>query len=102
MKSRSNEAVAGDRGYFSVVDSERRLLLQGEVEIDRREIHVMGDDPIVIDKMFGPLAFWPVRITASIETCEWVIERMFGPEGEWREVARVPGQLEEDYLPDDV
>jgi hypothetical protein len=34
---------------------------------------------------------------ARPESCEWIIEREFGPQGEWREVARIPGQLEEDF-----
>lgn len=62
----------------------------------------MGDDPLKIDKMFGPLIFMPLRVTASIETCEWVIERLSGEDDEWHEVARIPGQLAKDFDEDDA
>lgn len=94
------ESTPGNRGYFCVKDTEGTPLLQGEAEAGRREIHVTGDAPVVIDKMFGPLIFWPLRITASIETCEWVIERLYGEDNEWHEVTRIPGQLEADFTED--
>lgn len=91
------EATAGERGYFCVKDAGGRPLVQGEAERDRREIHLKGDEPIVIDKMFGPLVFAPIRVTASIDTCEWIVERLYGENNEWREVMRVPGQIESDF-----
>ena len=62
------------------------------------EIHCMSDEPIVIEKMYGPLVFAGLRITADSESCEWVIDRATGPDGEYREWARVPGQLDENFL----
>jgi hypothetical protein len=97
LPGRSDRKVQfGDRGYFCVSDADGPLI-QGEVTRDRTEIHTMGDRTITIDKMFGPLAFWPIRVTADIDACEWIIEREHGPQGEWREVCRIPGQLEEDF-----
>lgn len=90
------ECTPGDRGYFCVKDDDGPLL-QGEVTRDRKEIHISADDPIEVTKMFGPLIFWSIRVTADLESCEWVIERNFGPEGEWREVHRIPGQLDSDF-----
>lgn len=41
---------------------------------------------------------FPIRVTADHASGDWIIERCYGPgEGEWREAARIPGQLEEDF-----
>ena len=95
----------GDRGYFCISEKGpggSRPILQGEVDGDRREIWIGADDPVTftVEKMFGPLIFWSVRVTPDFESCEWIIEREFGPGSEWREVARVPGQLESDFTDD--
>lgn len=55
------------------------------------------DQPVIIDKMFGPLIFTELRVTADYRTCEFVIERCRIDSGEWLEVARIPGQLDEEY-----
>ncbi len=52
---------------------------------------------VTVDKMFGPLIFTNVRVTPDFQSCEWVIERERIDSGEWLEVARVPGQLDEEY-----
>jgi hypothetical protein len=85
-----------DRGYFCISDAEGPLV-QGEATRDRREIHIMGDDPVVIDKMFGPLIFFPIRVTADIDSGEWVVERQSGKDNEWHEEARIAGQRKEDF-----
>lgn len=77
------------------------VLVQGEARGHKNvELHVMGDVTVTVDKMFGPLIFMPLRVTASTSTCEWIVERQGGPDDEWTEVARVPGQLDSDF-PDD-
>lgn len=88
------------QGYFCIRGPDQMPLLQGEVRDDRREIHIGGDQAIVLEKMFGPLIFWSLRITADIKSGEWIIERQIGPEGTWCEWARVPGQLDTDFAPD--
>lgn len=60
-------------------------------------VQIGYDGRVEIDKMYGPTIFWSVRVSCDLATCEWVIERCFGPEGEWREVHRVPGQLDSDF-----
>jgi hypothetical protein len=52
---------------------------------------------VVIDKMFGPLIFTCLRVTADFHSGEFVIERQRIDSMEWLEVARIPGQLEEEY-----
>lgn len=86
-----------ERGYFSI-SHDGTPVLQGEVrEKGKAEVHISAGDTVTIDKMFGPLIFWSIRVTPDFASCEWVIEREFGPQGEWREVARVPGQLDGDF-----
>jgi hypothetical protein len=67
---------------------------------NRREVEIqIGADGVVeIDKMYGPMVFWSLRVSCDLATCEWVIERLMGPLGEWREWTRIPGQLEADFL----
>lgn len=64
----------------------------------RPVVEVGCGETIEIDKMYGPLVFWSIRVTADRETVEWVVEREFGPEGEWSEVTRIPGQLVSDFI----
>ena len=77
---------------------------------DEAEVQLMSNQRITLDKLFGPLIFWPIRIVPDASTCEWIIEREFGntgyhinsngikcEESEWREVARIPGQLDRDF-----
>jgi hypothetical protein len=53
---------------------------------------------IVLNKLYGPMVFCRLRITCDIDTCEWVVERQMGSSvGEWKEWARIPGQLESDF-----
>lgn len=92
----ARDLTNGEDGYFCV--SEDGIpLVQGEVEGERCEIWIGADAPVQIEKIFGPTIFWSIRVRAELKTVEWVIERNFGPLGEWREVARIPGQLDEDF-----
>lgn len=61
------------------------------------EIQIGSDGVVEIDKLYGPLVFWSLRVSCDTETCEWVIERKMGPAGEWREWTRIPGQLDSDF-----
>jgi hypothetical protein len=64
-------------------------------------VEVGCSQPITIDKLFGPLIFCDIRVTAEFATNEWVIERKRMDSGEWSVVARVPGQLEDEFKDDD-
>ncbi|HEX3617831.1 MAG TPA: hypothetical protein VHU61_14925, partial [Solirubrobacteraceae bacterium] len=48
-------------------------------------------------KEFGPTILWPIRISIDFDEVEWVIERCYGPQGEWREIHRIAGQLDTDF-----
>jgi hypothetical protein len=61
------------------------------------EVQVGTDGKVAIDKLYGPLIFWGIRVSCDVQTCEWVIEREMGPQGEWKEWTRIPGQLDEDF-----
>jgi hypothetical protein len=60
------------------------------------ELHMGSDEAIVLDKMYGPLIFAGLRITAAQKSCEWVIERDTGPHG-YQEWCRIPGQIAIDH-----
>jgi len=67
---------------------------------DDNEVEMGSHYPVILTKVFGPLAFDDLRITASAETHEWIIERERdcdddeNPERDWVEVCRVPGTEE--------
>lgn len=70
-------------------------------------VEVGPNHRVTIDKLFGPLIFFNLRISLDIQTCEWVIERQSirrdkkGDDEEvYTEVHRVPGQVASDW-PDD-
>lgn len=52
---------------------------------------------VEIQKMFGPLIFADIRIRANMDTCEWIIERCSSKDESWSEVARIPGQIPEEF-----
>lgn len=64
------------------------------------EIQIGADDRVIVDKEYGPLIFWPVRVTPDFATGSWLIERQWGDVG-WREVARIPGQVAADFCDPD-
>jgi hypothetical protein len=75
---------------------------------ERGEIHISAHgkpvtveigvgETVTIDKCFGPLIFTKVRVRADFQSCEWVVERQRIDCGEWIEVARIPGQMDEEY-----
>jgi hypothetical protein len=92
----NRKLTIGSQGYFCVSE-DGHPTIQGKADREGVSVWVGCDTAVTIDKMFGPLVFWPVRVRADRASCEWVIEREFGPVGEWREVARIPGQLETDF-----
>jgi hypothetical protein len=61
-------------------------------DLDERDarVCVKGNEPIEISKEYGPLVFWSLRVTASIDRCEWIVEQE-APDG-WREIGRFDGQ----------
>lgn len=81
-----------------ITDSEGRQVLHAEVDgFMDTTVQIGHDGRVTIDKLYGPLVFWPIRISLDVEACEYVIERSMGPMGEWKEWTRIPGQLKEDF-----
>jgi hypothetical protein len=95
-KRRPRKLQTGLNGYYCISE-DGHPLLQGEINERETAIWIGIDKTITIDKMFGPLVFFPIRVRADFEKCEWVIEREFGEDDTWREVARIPGQMESDF-----
>lgn len=60
-------------------------------------VNISADQPVIVDKMFGPLVFTAIRVTADFKTCEWVVERQTINTGEWVEAIRIPGQRDEEF-----
>tara|TARA_R110000744_G_scaffold64675_6_gene133086 strand:+ start:3866 stop:4093 length:228 start_codon:yes stop_codon:yes gene_type:complete len=63
------------------------------------KVEVGSHNRAVIDKLFGPLIFCRLRVTAEAKNCEWVIERERTQQDEegndvdfWEEVVRIDGQ----------
>ena len=55
----------------------------------------MGCETLHISKMYGPLIFCDIRVTADFNTCSWVIEReRIDKDGNttWEEMCRFHGQ----------
>jgi hypothetical protein len=71
--------------------------IKGPNDVD---VQIGADGKVTVDKLYGPMVFWPIRVSLDLDACEWVIEREYGPQGEWREATRIPGQLEEDFSDD--
>jgi hypothetical protein len=70
-----------------------------EVQIngtDPATINIGCNQPIKIDKMFGPTIFMSLRITADMQQ-GWVIERATGIEHEYVEWCIIPAQLPIDF-----
>ena len=67
------------------------------VSYDPIVIRIGSDEPVTLAKEYGPLIFADLRITADFASCEWVIERQRIDSLRWVEVARIPGQLDEEY-----
>jgi hypothetical protein len=63
---------------------------------DRKEVEIGCDEPVKIDKMFGPAVFATLRITADYER-GWVIERQWIETGEWIEWCVIPAQIEQEF-----
>jgi|tagenome__1003787_1003787.scaffolds.fasta_scaffold19760797_2 hypothetical protein len=74
-------------------------VLQAEIRSPKDvEIQIGASDKVEIDKVYGPMVFWNLRVSCDLESGEWIIERQMGPLGEWREWTRIPGQLETDFI----
>ncbi len=59
-------------------------------------IEIGSEQPVTIEKLFGPTIFSDLRITADAKTCEWVIERQWIKSSEWLEWVRIPGQISQE------
>lgn len=69
-----------------------------------RAVLEMGYDEVILDKLYGSVAFSELRVRAVCENdfAGWIVERECGgphPENGkvWKEVARVDGQVDADY-----
>lgn len=63
------------------------------MEHERVRINVGSGHVVEIDKLYGPLAVWPVRARIDYEAYQWVIEQeheLPNGETEWREATRLP------------
>lgn len=60
-------------------------------------VNVGCGQSVTVDKLYGPLIFCDVRVTALFATCEWLVERQHIETGQWTEVARIPGQIEGEF-----
>jgi hypothetical protein len=56
-------------------------------------VDICGDQPVEIDKLFGPLIFANLRVTADVKSNEWIIERQHIGTGEWSYITAIPGQI---------
>jgi hypothetical protein len=86
-----------DDGQIYVTEDGAQMLhalIKGQHEV---EVQIGAGGTVTIDKLYGPMVFWDLRITCDLDTCEWVIGRSMGPTGEFKEWCRIPGQLEEDF-----
>lgn len=66
-------------------------------ETPERRISVKVNEPVVLEKLFGPMIFADLRITANFERCVWIIERHNHTTGEWTKEAEIDGQRETDF-----
>lgn len=66
-------------------------------------VEVRGDQPVIINKLYGPLIFANLRITADTKTGNWIIEREWIKTGEYSSSFHViiPGQIAEEFTQDD-
>ncbi len=89
--------------FYSTATPNERGDMRPEIALNPTETNGKQDDqkilcgyvPVVLMKLFGPLIFCDLRIRANAEACEWIIERQSNCK--WVEVARIPGQLDEDF-----
>jgi hypothetical protein len=72
-------------------------------DLNNKEITVeIGcGDKVTVNKLFGPLIFTNLRITADFESCSWIIERQWIENGNYIEWCRIPGQYDEEFRKDD-
>lgn len=78
---------------MNVYDENNRV-----VHSARTLVEIAANEPVTVRKEYGPLIFIDVRVTADFASGEWIIERNDAADGDgWREVARVPGQLDSDF-----
>jgi len=55
----------------------------------------MGCETVTIEKLYGPLIFCDVRVTADFKTCKWIVERQWIHEDNsitWEKMCEFDGQ----------
>lgn len=82
----------------------RALKMNKEIKVE------IGGQSVIIQKLFGPMIFMELRITAVTENCTWKIERLTlmpthdeqqPQEHIWIEFCRIPGQFDWEFLKDE-
>lgn len=89
-----------DDGQIYVSEDGAQMLHAKILNQHEADIQIGSTGKLTINKLYGPLIFWDIRVSCDIDSCEWVIERSMGPDGAWKEWCRVPGQLDEDFVID--
>ena len=54
------------------MDLDKELLDTGK---ERGIVNISGDESLMVNKLYGPLIFCGLRITARTKDCRWIVER---------------------------
>ena len=65
--------------------------------MDNKEVEIGSGQSVTIDKLFGPMIFANLRVTANTERGEWVIEREWIGSGRYIEWCSIPAQIDEEF-----
>ena len=68
-------------------------------ELETKTIEIGSQHRVIVDKMFGPTVFVPLRITPDLER-GWVIERMWASSSDWIEWCTIPAQIDQEFTED--
>lgn len=68
-------------------------------QYETKKIEIGSQHNVVIDKMFGPTIFTPLRITPDLDR-GWIIERLWFSSGDWIEWCVIPAQIDQEFTED--
>ena len=97
------DAIANDIVSLDELDSARakqfNARIQDVLNSDLPEINVeiAANQHVVIEKMYGPMIFADLRITADSRRECWVIERLWIKTNEWVEWLTIPAQIDQEF-----
>ena len=66
---------------------------------DPIEVRIGSDQPVTVEKEYGPAIFATLRITPDINGV-WVIERQRCHDGKWIPWITIPAQVDDDFTED--